>query len=529
MNLLRLEGVNLDATAFDTDDLSTRRGSSLLLLQAVRDVAEQFSQELTPISTGASVGLFTVKDSATPGLPERVSTWLQGHSNYRHMTFVVSTAEAKGFKPAVEAAITANRWQQMQCFSVSLADLDLAGRQGACSANAVRPASPGDKDRYSPSVRARRNHGGGQKQSFYRRELDELTKPPEGPGRGASPVKLSELPPLQLLKQLDFVHDLQELTDGLDPAWGYGSNLNGKMAVFYADGNRFGQIAAECAGEKPLAEWDVHLKNLRRTWLASLLELTRTTRHWQTKEGTIRLETLLWGGDELMMVAPAWCGLELALHFQQASVHWQHAGKPLTHACGLVLCHAKAPIGPISDLARSLADLGKEQTRDATTLHALTLESFDSAGGHLGALLETRFPGHNMGWDKLTLNTERLSAITTQLPQLKDLLPRSTLVRSLRLLLQNEVDHDLLKRSYASVHKAVKGHADERQDNKSPGTLAAWQTLWRALSGLEWPDTAPPDPDEAHLAAWAQILEFWDYVPLTPTAARQSTPTTEAA
>src|SRR5439155_11793265 len=62
--LLRMEGVNLDSFVYDTQDLSTIRGGSLLLLGAARSVAAW--PRVKSISRGASAALvsFTVTNDA---------------------------------------------------------------------------------------------------------------------------------------------------------------------------------------------------------------------------------------------------------------------------------------------------------------------------------------------------------------------------------------------------------------------------------------------------------------------------------
>ena len=69
---LRVEGVNLAHFVYDTQDLSTVRGGSLLLLLAVDEVCQQVqTARLVPISTGASIGLFQY-DAADEAVAQRV-------------------------------------------------------------------------------------------------------------------------------------------------------------------------------------------------------------------------------------------------------------------------------------------------------------------------------------------------------------------------------------------------------------------------------------------------------------------------
>ncbi|HMW17073.1 MAG TPA: hypothetical protein PKN13_10310 [Accumulibacter sp.] len=498
MNLLRIEGVNIDATVSDTDDLSTRRGSGLLLLQAIGDVAQCFSKALTRISTGASVGLFQVKPDAPAALANQVENYLRTHALYRHLTFVVDIGTAPSFRAAAESVIAANRWRQMQSFSTALYGL-AEEATSACTANGVRPAAPNSPNNFSASVYKRRLYGIEQKQAFYRRELEQLAEPAAA------------------LLELHYVNDFQTLTDKLAADWGFNPNIQGKMGVFYADGNRFGHHAEQCETPDELMQWDQHLKTLRRRWLKDLLQTASRRSHWRTPEGHLRLETLLWGGDELTLVVPAWCALELVQHFMQWTADWQHRKAPLTHACGLVLCHANAPIGPIVKLAESLAKLGKpdaprnDQPPAPNSLHWLTLESFDHAGSDLDHLLRTRFHDRLADWQTLTLGPARLAALTDHLPTLKNVLPRSTLTRAMRLLLRETADHALLERSYLSIHQALLKSQQMDQFN------ALWQSFHEGPWSQDLTVTSEaPTPDIGHLAAWVTLLELWDYVPLTP-------------
>ena len=51
--LLRLEAVNLAHSIDDTEDLGTRRGGGLMLLEAIRHIECTFATSLERISTGA--------------------------------------------------------------------------------------------------------------------------------------------------------------------------------------------------------------------------------------------------------------------------------------------------------------------------------------------------------------------------------------------------------------------------------------------------------------------------------------------
>ncbi len=117
---------------------------------------------------------------------------------------------------------------------------------------------------------------------------------------------------------LKFTSDLQELSS--DPAQGI---LNGKIAVIYVDGNKFGDIARNCINSEEQTQFDQQLREGQNAILKTLLEEANINELWKYKdknnEEKTRLETLLWGGDELIWVVPAWLGwYTLNLFFKQA-------------------------------------------------------------------------------------------------------------------------------------------------------------------------------------------------------------------
>lgn len=93
----------------------------------------------------------------------------------------------------------------------------------------------------------------------------------------------------------------------------------------------------------------------------------------------IRLETLLWGGDEMLFVLPAWLGFEFLQRFYQSAETWKLSdGAPLTHAAGIVFCKAKSPIRIIQKLAKALAERVKEEcSREQSAWDYMVLESMD--------------------------------------------------------------------------------------------------------------------------------------------------------
>lgn len=484
--LLRLEAVNLAHTLDDTEDLATRRGGGYMLLRAVRKVTERFDGALAPISTGASIGLFTILDGHDPQmLRDKVTSYLHQTHPFRHATFVVAVADDPDFLRGVERCVAGNRWQQMQ-------SLGFATRWGTatqvCATDEIRPAaSPrrhaGQAASLSVDARAGGRDGGRSlRQSFYATELN-LT--PDTAAR------------------YRFTDDFETLAtfpaDHPDYA-GLSPNLDAKIAVFYADGNRFGTIQRTCATPQALQAWDTQLKALRRQLLQSLLDWLAVTPHGRTADGAQRLETLLWGGDELLFVLPAWLGLEFARRFFALSADWTHGGQALTHAAGLVFAHRGAPIRHLQHLAKGLAQRAKDDDdTHRSTLAWLVLESFDTTHDDIDTHWQlSGIPGD--GWRTLRLDEARLD-ILTKVEALKPRLPRSALIRSLRSLAagSGSTDLDLLKNAYASTHEAL--------DDAGRTTLA---DVWHAF-GATW-QAQPSEPPAADAAPLTTLLTLWDYL-----------------
>lgn len=494
--LLRIEAVNLAFVIDDTEDLSTRRGGSSMLLAAVNQLKNHFSGRLEEISTGASVGLFALQPTAGDGqqLLAEVRQFLQNPEKpYAHATFAVDLVQDASFRSASEKAVAANRWWQMRELNFTTA---WGESSKVCGTDEIRPGthkncSPKPDSEYvSASVYVRRQAGRDLRQTIYRDILGEslsLQFTDETASLSTFPAgAFKEIPP----------------------------NLNGKMAVFYADGNGFGHFQRDCQDAAALHAWDSDIKQKRKKLLRKLLDWLEQTPWARTDTGELRFETLLWGGDELLFLLPAWLGLEFAEQFFALTADWHYAGKPLTHAAGLVFAKHSTPISQLQKLAKQLAEHGKSETRkQQNTLSWVVLESFDHTGDQIDKFWQRNGITEN-GWDKLLLTTERLAALR-DLPALKDALPRSALVRALRSIAtgQQEKEYKLLQSTYRSTEQSL---SQEQQE-----TLAR---LWQAFDS-QWNNQLPAGEALESWAAreavpWTALLELWDYLlPNAPTVA----------
>ncbi|MEX1027909.1 MAG: hypothetical protein WD049_07875 [Candidatus Paceibacterota bacterium] len=154
--------------------------------------------------------------------------------------------------------------------------------------------------------------------------------------------------------------------------------------------------------------WSSALRDHHRSLLKGLIEIANVDQSWK-RGNQIRLETLLWGGDEILWVMPAWKGWEVAKWFFDQTHNVQ--GHELTYGCGLVFCHAKAPIRNIIELAHRLGDLTKGAI-DGQNVHRLAyevLESYDDISGDLDNH-RRRFLPASQNISDLSINPSHLAA-----------------------------------------------------------------------------------------------------------------------
>ncbi len=385
-----VEGINLYAHIYDTDQLSVIRGSSFLYKEAIETLASDYKGRMEAVSTGASSGLFVTDLPAeeVQGLKRAIVEQLNTHSYYRHLTFAVETCTADNVLQAQGKLARQLRFNQLAGISMApdrfdpnkhsrMAQADqLEGTRIAATGTKrkVQIREGDDARRLSLSVYERLLHGRKLKQPDQNQDFQYA---------------------------LD-INQLCELPEQAKQTFPASYKLNNKMAVIYADGNQFGklrngyirkQIDKGGDGVSALRSFDEEIQGQRekfRTgvdqWLRQLDNQLARIDPFDTDDGTattkpaLRIETLLWGGDEMLFVVPAWLGIAFLQHFFAETRKWQLEGstKPLTHAAGIVFCQAKTPIRIVRDLAQGLADRAKEKySRDFNSWDYMILESID--------------------------------------------------------------------------------------------------------------------------------------------------------
>ncbi len=527
---LLVEGVNIYDNLLDTDQLSVIRGGSFLLKDAIEDIRNQFKRDLRPLSTGASSGLFQiVGGQSASDLDNQVVRFLRNNPNFRFLPFIVVSTVAGSLLEAKEKLLTQLRFMQLQSptFAPDLSDQDhrslgipcqLEGRRAAVT-NAERKVQSEQPRQLSLSVLRRLEHGRAMRQDHYFRD-DE--KPPG-------------------LHNYRFTDDFEALATSEKQGV-----LSGKLAVIYADGNKFSNIQREYLAksgtekqDEAQRQFDECVQTLRETFLKNLLrEMVEGDRFPDAltvndqNKSAIRCETLLWGGDEFQFVLPAWMGLEFVQYFFEKSRDWRtRDDAPLTHALGIVFCHAKSPIRVIGQLARNLAERVKQGLGDDPCRNAwdyIVLESIDYPANpgiddfmsiRYGAELADARPVFLPPDDDWNGTKERLIALAG-----KSLLTRRQLYRIADAFGAGLHEDGVSWADLSNPAKPLPGNASEQtrleqrmfrlmaEEERQPATDALAAIAARLMGAGE--DGASLLDSAARRAwLWIHLIEWWDYWP----------------
>jgi len=496
---LRTEAVNLYSVIEDTDDLSTIRGGSLLLLKSTEAVSRRFTS-LKPVTTGASNGLFIFEADdikAAHNVRSKVQNFLASKGEqFNFATFVVDVTPAGNtdadFQHDKEKVLALNRFRQFRQPTLIIPSVNTDAEVTPCHLDRLRPGvkkgplttdadGKEQRTRISSSTAIRRAYGQGQenKNRFYR----ELMAGCDWPDFDHA-----------------FVNDFDNLT--ADPAQGV---LHHKMAVIYIDGNHFGRIQHELCRTRALQrKFDDKMKMYRQQVLKKLLKkmiVDKDCQNHQDGGALLRLETLLWGGDELIWVVPAWCGWSVLSDFFDSARQWSFDGHPLFHAAGLVFCHHNAPIHGITRLCGSLAEAAKTEDRDKNLFQYLVMESFDHIGQGLDAFRGRQFPGA-LANDGFSLYGETMNTVAAHIRGLKNAgFPRRKVVAmahaACRWADNSDPDGGVYRRLEEQIRKTV--------PQKARQILETFQ------------DAAFFGQNRQHQprAFWIHLAQLWDYFAVT--------------
>ncbi|SDE65616.1 hypothetical protein SAMN05421720_109155 [Rhodospira trueperi] len=422
--LCRVEGVNFNTTVFDTNDLSTVRGASLGLLHLDRAVTAALP-EAQGVFSGASQCAVVVDregDEATVArelretinavLTDRTPVWMgmdkkaETAPPFPALTTVIDVVplenrDKETVATALDLAEARNRTRQFRQWTLDPLEVSTDGKDVGAFEHG-RPGTvevplpegkgrprvlTGDEDdtltdpenekattkRLSFAVAAKRAYGRTARQDFYLDELGADGRALLGTGKD----------------RLGFVDSLEDMPHAdwtKSPLKAMPQSVRNKIAVVYADGNGFGRIREQVGVEA----FSTELAALRKTLLKTIITwfvghargaqyhdlfLLKHKRNGHDRSG-LRLETLMWGGDELLFAMPAWLALPFAAGLHAATKDWAIGGQPLSHAVGITVAHHKTPIRQLTRLAHEAADGAKAAgLKDHTTV---TVDVFES-------------------------------------------------------------------------------------------------------------------------------------------------------
>lgn len=484
-HLLRVEGVNHSSFIFDTTDLSTIRGGGLLLLDATNQIlshAQQHDASARAISTGASSALIALNIAGTEAdanailsqLVNDIDSAFKTDPHFKHATFVVSTLKA--IEPASfafnrEAILAKNRHAQMTALALTVPSQQSTE---VCAVDRIRPANPATKDLkpgpLSDSVHQRREYGRSQKQRFYANEIAV-----------ADPVLSAQIKS----ENWQFAQDFEDI-GRVAPK----RVLDNKLAIFYADGNSFGKHQ-RAASAGALNHWDCVIKKYRRALLSEILK-DHAENGPYAHDNPKRFETLLWGGDEMIFVMPAWRGIEFSEKFFARTSHWDFDEHDLNHAVGLVFCHDNAPIHAVRKLAQDLAESAKETTdRNGNSINYAVLESFDHVGSAWPDYLRRVYNGKLCEKNRC-LKADEFQKVANALRALTETLPRTRLAPYLQALIADDASEksvdDATKRRDEDLNADTKTHTAMLTDLKTDCPIAGWShaaDLWDYVNNTE--------------------------------------------
>ena len=436
-HLIWLEGVDFATHLDDTTNLSVIRGASLGMLAAGQEALGILPGHTLHFA-GASIALLSGPGNLAAG--EAAARTLLVHlatsgaapdrtgatPPFAHLRFVVGVAADNGKLGPRQAQARARRMQIAGRFPRPGIPATL-GPMGECRFSGHRiaddwlaltdrharaylresPAGPTPPSlRHVPvstSARARWHYGRVQRQRFYADRPALAACVPRDHGFTES---LDDLVALRRDAPRGAGADLAAAIEGeRKMRRNLPLSLLGKIAVIYADGKGFGRIRAAMGGTPTaLGRFSAEADAAVQAGMAAALRCLATRADDPDPPARapavflddevagstppvpgrqLRFEVLLYGGDEICFVAPAWYGLEMAAAFFDAVRGRTVDGHMLTFRMGVALVPFNMPIRASFGLAKSLAEMAT-LPGNAVSIHAF--ESVEPPAVGLDAL-----------------------------------------------------------------------------------------------------------------------------------------------
>jgi hypothetical protein len=252
--------------------------------------------------------------------------------------------------------------------------------------------------------------------------------------------------------------------------------------------------------------------------LKALLNYAIGDPDFQTKDldgnKALRLEVLLWGGDEMTIVVPAWQGWRVMRLFYEYARDLNFKNIPLSHRAAIIFCHHNAPIL----LIRQLADDLLARTRDdikanldifpayqnliaekrerlkerldnhelGDAVHCLVLESFDLLQSDVENFLKNYYKGAD--YTKMLIYANELNIMLKAIYTIRSKIARSRALKIIEALRNNNAE--LLKKTTEKMISLLSTGDRETVQN-------AVETLIK---------------NEQDVDRWYLVADLWDYV-----------------
>jgi hypothetical protein len=589
---IHAEAFNLDHSVYDTHDISTIRGGSFILLDAVKRRLPEDIPDLKPIATAASKGVFTYDDpgdlaAQRTGMVQQVLLSLHDATG-GHATFLVAVEEdipdeyvfswtkipgtdderLKRFlreRYHIDWVCTAGivKSEDGKIINISRNEAALSLLLNNDKSEVILKIGNIETDKFIakeengelniypddfPKVLARLEANVRRQQwrmptiivppfdttdqecylDGWRPGVKPYTVDPDASGAKISRATYFRRKRGRELKHTLFkelfpeggveddlcARDLGELA--IDASKGI---MSGKIAFIHIDGNSFGRIRKKkCITPEARKDFDVCIQKCREAFLDDLHNTAHSDPDFRLSRNgkdVLRLEVLLWGGDECTIVVPAWKGLEVLERFYKITASLTFEGVPMTHRAAVIFCHHDAPILQIRRLADRLLGLTKNEiirhfeaafATDPTlaslddadraeqikflsnanygnAARYLVLESFDMLRGSLDKFLERYYGKVDMS--NMLLYGNRMSELKDNMHTICGAVPKSHVVK---------LAYAISKRDVASENELCKRLTESIDPEQRDTVLAKIKTFTKGNN-----------------AGWYLLADLWDY------------------
>jgi hypothetical protein len=374
-HLLLVKAVNFEHTYYDTEDLATIRGANMAPLRLFRILSGLLNQcfGARQVDLCSSRLVVQIPEGQASFAVAAITEWLRGDKRALsaaadgedtesgrllravspHLSFVVCHQPTTGDSSDHTRLRDLARWTQARNASVRITwEVPGKEKEKFCQEDQLRPCA--DRRTYSAATQARREWG-----AFIKKHPEQWS------ARGLALVSESSDRMAQSFEEIVAA----PANVSID------RHMQGKLAVVYVDGNNFSQLQAGQNVDQ-LETREQRLEAIIATRLGTVIGSCREKPSAaRNGDALVRLELLRWGGDDLVLVVPAWRAWKVSrLMMKPADL----GDCQLTFSVSMVIAPHRTPIrrllsvagGPVLDRAkaRAKADRGAPRSILAYTM-----------------------------------------------------------------------------------------------------------------------------------------------------------------